>query len=415
MKILYLNPDRGIPVLGDKGASVHVREFVSGAAALGHNVVLGCATLGTGNAAPPARILRFEVPTDDVALSDACRVFGLSLEYLGDVAARRELELLAYDCGLAQRVLSELARIKFEPDVIYERHALFSSMGAAVAARLGVPRILEVNAPIVKEQARFRGLLFTGLALRKEAESYLKADVTIAVSQAVAAHIRTVIRSMGAVRVVGNGVNMARFKSNGSREKLRRRLGLTDEPVIGFIGSFKAWHGVNSLFDAFEVVLRKHPTAALVALGDGPERAALHARAAAAPHSRQIIFPGKVPHAEIPDWLAAMDLTAAPYLPQSDFYFSPLKIIESLAAARPVVAPCIGQITELVQDGETGVLFAPGSVAGCAEAICTLLDEPERRTEMGAAGRRFAAGRDWTHVVQEILSFVGSPVVELRA
>jgi glycosyltransferase involved in cell wall biosynthesis len=405
MKILYLNPDRGIPVLGDKGASVHVRAFVSGAAALGHEVVLACATLGSGNPAPPARIMLMQVPTEEEILNEACRDLGLGADLLSIPAARREIERLAYDQALPERVLRELDRMEFEPDVIYERHALFSRAGAVIAATLGVPRILEVNAPLVDEQARHRTLVLTGLALEREAESYRKTDSIIAVSEAVAAHVGAAIGSRGKVRVLSNGVDIGRFDRSGRREQFRTQLGVGEEPVIGFIGSFKAWHGVEDLLDAFELVLRRHPAAKLVAVGDGPELPVLRARAAAAPYTGQVTFAGKVPHAEIPDWLAAMDLTAAPYLSQENFYFSPLKIVESLAAARPVVAPCIGQIAELVSDGQTGLLFAPGSVAGCAEAICALLDDPARRIEMGAAGRRFAAGRDWTNVVRQGLAF----------
>jgi len=398
-------------VLGDKGASVHVREFVSGAAALGHEVVLVCATLGSGNPAPPARILLVQVPTEDKILNEACRDLGLDADFATSVAARREFERLAYDRVLPERVWRSLAEMGFEPDVIYERHALFSRAGAIIAAALGVPRILEVNAPLVDEQVRHRTLVFVDLALEREAESYRKADSIIAVSEAVAAHIGSVIGSRRKVRVLSNGVDIARFDRSGRRKQFRAQLGLGEEPVIGFIGSFKAWHGVEGLLDAFELVLRRHSAAKLIAVGDGPELPALRARAAAAPYASQVMFAGKVPHDEIPDWLAAMDLTAAPYLPQENFYFSPLKIVESLAAARPVVAPCIGQIAELVTHGQTGLLFAPGSVVGCAEAICALLDAPGRRIEMGAAGRCFAAGRDWTNVVRQVLSFA-QPLAE---
>lgn len=415
MKVLYLNPDRGIPVLGDKGASVHVREFVTGATALGHDVVLACARLGSGNAPPPARILPLEVRDDNAFLEDACRLLGLESHYLGNPTARREIVLLAYDLGLPERLLLDLATMGFAPDVLYERHTLFSSSGATIAAHLGVPRILEVNAPLVAEQATHRGLFLTDLALTKEAESYRNADVIIAVSEAVAAHVRSVTRSTGEVRVIANGVDVARFGSTGSRQMIRTQLGLGDEEVVGFVGSFKTWHGVGQLLEAFERVLRKHPNARLIALGDGPELPALRTRAASSAYASQILFPGRVPHCEIPHWLAAMDLTVAPYLPQEDFYFSPLKIVESLAAARPVVAPRIGQIADLIADGTTGLLYTPGSVEGCAEAICTLLNEPDRCAAMGQAGRRLAIGRDWKNVVAQVLASIDSPIVEQSA
>ena len=411
MKILYFNPDRGIPVLGDKGASVHVREFVAAAAALGHEVVLVCATLGSGNASPAVRILHLAVPTHEEVLLKACRKCNVEVEHLENSVARRELTLLAYDQDLAGRVLIDLAQTGFQPDLVYERHALFSSAGAKIAAVLSIPRILEVNAPLVAEQTQFRSLFLTQLAREMEAESYSKADVVVAVSEAVAAHVRSVT-TLPRLRVVANGVDTLRFNCTDRRGAIRMQLGLGEEAVIGFIGSFKVWHGVDTLLDAFDIVRRKHPTAKLIALGDGPELAALRARAASSAYAHQLIFPGRVSHFDIPEWLAAMDLTVAPYRPQEPFYFSPLKIVESLAAARPVVAPRIGQVAELVSHGNRGLLYPPGSVSGCAAAIGALLDEPARRIDMGNAGRRFAAGQDWRTIVARVLAYVEPHVSE---
>lgn len=412
MKLLYLSPDRGIPALGDKGASVHVREFVSAAAALGHEVVLACATLGAGNAAPCARLLELPVQADDAALRDACAAYGLDPDYLENPVARRELERIAYDRGLASRLLRALAHIEFEPDVLYERHALFSSSGSSIAAALGVPRILEVNAPLVVEHATFRGLVLRELALLHEAESFAFPAAIIAVSDSVAAHVRSRSRTRSPIQVVANGVDVGKFQVVVDPQKIRARLGLSPGPVVGFIGSFKPWHGVDQLLDAFGIVLASHPRATLVAIGEGPELPALRDRALEAGYAANVVFPGRVPHEDIPQWLAAMDLTVAPYIPQPDFYFSPLKIVESLAAGKPVVAPRLGQIVELLGDGTAGTLYTPGSVEECAEAICSLLDDPVGRADTGDVCRRLAAGRDWKAIVKRILASADAVVAE---
>src|SRR5450631_4508524 len=138
MKILYINTDQGIPVLGDKGASVHVRAFISAAAELGHEVVLACSNLGQGNPPPPARIIHLETRVDEAAALEECLKLALPTSEFGDPAIRREVERLSNDRALAARLLAELGTIGFEPDLIYERHALFSQSGTRVAAELGV-------------------------------------------------------------------------------------------------------------------------------------------------------------------------------------------------------------------------------------------------------------------------------------
>jgi glycosyltransferase involved in cell wall biosynthesis len=309
-------------------------------------------------------------------------------------------------------LLRELAQIEFEPDALYERHALFSSSGSSIAAALGIPRILEVNAPLVVEHATFRGLVLRELALMHEAESFAFPAAIIAVSDPVAAHVRSRSRTRSPIQVVANGVDVGKFQVAVDAQTIRARLGLGPGPVVGFIGSFKPWHGVDQLLDAFGIVLASHPRATLVAIGEGPGLPALRDRALRAGYAANVVFPGRVPHEDIPQWLAAMDLTVAPYVPQADFYFSPLKIVESLAAGKPVVAPRLGQIVELLGDGTAGALYAAGSVEECAEAICSMLDDPGGRAAMGDVCRRLAAGRDWKVIVKRILASADAVVAE---
>jgi glycosyltransferase involved in cell wall biosynthesis len=403
MKILYIHVDHGIPILGDKGASVHVRAFISAATALGHDVVLACATLGAGNPPPPARIIQISVESNDATLAGECAACGVPAATLADPLLRREIERLAYDRALPSRLIAELDANLFRPDIIYERHALFHQAGTVIATALGVPRLLEVNAPLVAEQARYRGLRLVDAALAAEAASYRGADAIIAVSEAVAAHVRSVIGATEQVHVIPNGVDLAQFSLPNHARNIRSGLGIGAGPVIGFIGSFKPWHGMGFLLDAFEILAAKRPEVSLIAVGDGPDLPAARARAAESGLARRVFLPGRIAHASIPSWLNAMDMTVAPYLPQPDFYFSPLKIVESLAAGKPVVAPRIGQIPDLVADGDTGLLFPPGDAVAFGHAMCTLIDDPDRRLAMGQAARRLAAGRGWSAVVRRVL------------
>lgn len=404
MKILYLNPDRGIPVLGDKGASVHVREFVAAAAELGHEVVLACAALGSGNPAPVERILCVEYNSTDAELREECSRLGLPVSMLSDLTLRREVSRLAYDRTLPARLSAQLSSIGFTPDLVYERHALFHRAGIRVARQFGVPRLLEVNAPLVDEQRQFRGLQLESEAQAAEQDSYRGADAIIAVSDAVAAHVSAVLGSDRTVHVLPNGVNLARFGKHEGGGAIRAQLGMGDEPVLGFIGSFKPWHGMMFLLEVFRALHELRPHVRLVAVGEGPEWEAIRQRVSEWGLDGVVSLPGRVPHAEIPAWLDAIDVSVAPYLPHADFYFSPLKIIESMAAGRAVVAPRIGQIVDLVDDRKTGRLYAPGDAVGCAKALLELIDIPDQRRSMGRAAEREAASHSWWHVVEQALS-----------
>jgi glycosyltransferase involved in cell wall biosynthesis len=415
MKILYLNTDRGIPVLGDKGASVHVRAFTRAAAALGHEVVLACASLGRGNPEPPAHVIHLGIVADEARILEECARRELPTSDLNDPIFRRELECLCHDRALPGRLLAELDRIAFKPDLVYERHALFHESGVRIAEELGVPRMLEVNAPLVAEQAKYRGLRLARAAISAESQSYRAAAAIIAVSDAVASHIQTAFGPMDKLHVIPNGVDLDLFSLTGGGADIRNRFGLGSGVVIGFVGSFKPWHGIGLLLDVFETLVRNRPELRLVAVGDGPELAMARERAATPALAGRVVLPGRISHADIPTWMTAMDMTVAPYLPQPDFYFSPMKIVESLAAGRPVVAPRVGQIPELVREGETGLLYAPGDALALGDALTMLIDDPGRRRSMGESARGFAVGRSWGAVVRRILELAPKNKSELAA
>jgi glycosyltransferase involved in cell wall biosynthesis len=410
VRMLYLNFDRGIPLLGDKGASVHVREFVRAACELEHEVLLICAKLGSGNSAPPAEIL--ELPLEGLSEATQSPV-GLAAS---DTRAQdllrvvQELTKLVYDSQVGERVLAAVAARKFRPDLLYERHALFSTAGVKIAAQLGCPRILEVNAPLVEEQKRFRGLSLESQARRMELESFRGADAIVAVSERVRSYVHASAGvSPDRIHVLPNGVDVERFAYWRGRHELRKRLGYeAGDCAVAFIGSFKPWHGTGFLLEVFEGLAAIRPCARLIAVGDGPERASLGVRVASSSYRDRVCLPGRIPHAEIPSWVAAADIMVAPYQALEDFYFSPLKVLEALAGGKPVIAPRLGQLIDLVEHGKTGLLYPPGDVAACREAIRSLIDDPARRHAMGIAARAAAAGQSWQNNVRRVLEILAT-------
>lgn len=416
MNILYLNPDRGIPVLGDKGASVHVREFVTALAQRGHETLLVCATLGEGNEPPPASLVEIAPEHNDTDLVREAAERGISGNTATDRILRRELARLHYDRYFVDRVLDVLASTGFRPDAIYERHALFHSAGATLAQTLGIPRLLEVNAPLIQEQEKFRGLSCKAVATEAENLSFCGAEAIIAVSDEVAGYIASTGIRSDVIHAIANGVDTARFHPEAGGGAIRKRYDLDDDPVIGFIGSFKPWHGVGFLIDAFATMAQIHSDLRLLCVGEGPELDMARQGIVAHGLEYRAVFTGRVPHAEIPAHLAAMDISIAPYLPSPDFYFSPLKVVESLAAGTPVVAARLGQLEELIDHGETGLLFTPGSSADLVQKTLELLINPALRRDMSKRARARAETEfGWDRVVTQVVAEAHRLILQQRA
>jgi len=360
VRLVYICADEGIPLLGSKGASAHLRNVCAALAARGHAVTIACRRLGEGNLPPP------EVTVDVMPAAE-----GDQTRWLADVLRRT---------GAA---------------AVLERYSLSSGPGRTASRELGLPLVLEVNAPLVDEAARFRGLTDVLTWRRREREQLANADFVIAVSQPLAVHAVACGVPRERVSVVPNGVDLAGF-TNGDGSAVRRRYGLEGTFVAGFCGSLKPWHGVADLIEATALLPAE---VALLVVGDGRRRAELEDHVRARGLAGRVVLTGSVPHRDVPAHLAAMDVGVAPYAAQENFYFSPLKVVEYCAAGLPVVVTDQGEMSALAQ---AALLVPPGDVAALAEAIATLAADPPRRAAMAAAARRLAAGRDWSAVAERV-------------
>jgi glycosyltransferase involved in cell wall biosynthesis len=279
-------------------------------------------------------------------------------------------------------------------DAVLERYSLRGGSALEAAADLGLPGALEVNAPLVEEAARFRGLKDVASWRKKERSALAGAQLLIVVSTALREHAV----ASGAVRqritLIPNGVDLESFGRGGGPE-VRARLGLGTEIVVGFAGSLKPWHGVRSLVDAMSGM---PPGYRLLVVGEGPERAALEQQASQI--GVRAIFTGAVPHAQVPGLLDAMDIAVAPFEPMPDFYFSPLKVVEYMAAGLAIVATRQGDLPELLADA--GLLVPPGEVEGLRAALLRLGEDIELRRRLGTAARDRAGKLGWDSVAERV-------------
>jgi len=379
MRIAYICADPGVPVFGSKGCSVHVQEGVRALMCLGAKITLFARTTGGEAPADFRDILVYPLPP-------------LPIE------GTKERERAAF---LGNDALTRLLGLHGPYDLIYERYSLWNYAGMAYAQDHFIPGILEVNAPLIDEQARHRELVHRSTAEMVARRVFNDAASLVAVSDEVATYLRTYTPENGRIIVVPNGVNLDRFKPRAPEGKKRFF-------TIGFIGTLKPWHGMMVLTEAFDLFRKQHADARLLIVGDGPEREAIAEDLAARECDHLAVVTGKVDPGRVPSLIATMDVAVAPYPRQEGFYFSPLKIFEYMACGVPVVASRIGQIPRYVEDGKTGLLCPPGDALAIARALERLYDDPALRQSLGRnACARMAENHSWTTIFSRILNHSG--------
>jgi len=268
------------------------------------------------------------------------------------------------------------------------------------ACRRDIASVLEVNAPLIEEQAVHRSLIDRVRAEEIAIQAFASARAIVAVSQEIANYVESFPATKGRVHVIPNGVDARRFSA-----RVKAALPAPDVFTIGFVGTLKPWHGLAILVEAFQLLRRKHANTRLLIIGDGPERERLMANLAARGLRQAAHFTGAVDPTEIPALLQSTDVAVAPYDDTPGFYFSPLKVYEYMAAGLPVVASRVGQLESVIQHGETGLVCEPGNARSLADNIGTLMEHQSLRRKLGRKARRYVLRHHtWDSVVQRILN-----------
>jgi glycosyltransferase involved in cell wall biosynthesis len=317
---------------------------------------------------------------------------------------RQELRNLLYNLTLYDKARDDLRAHRV--DFIYERYALFSYAGVRLARELGVPHILEVNAPLAYEQEKMRGLEMKELAREAERRIFRETGRVIVVSRQLQEFVASCGVPESRIHILPNAVDPQRFAplDDGHENSVRAQYQLRGKRVIGFVGSLKPWHGTETLLEAFRSLHAQAPGTHLLIVGDGPGREALEQYAQSDGLNGAVTFPGNVPYDEIPHYLAAMDVTVAPYIPNENFYFSPIKIFEYMMMAKPVVAGRIGQVEEMIADGETGLLYEPGNIEQLTAALTRLASDAELSRRIGAKAKAWVQQeRTWDNNARQVI------------
>ena len=289
------------------------------------------------------------------------------------------------------------------PDVIHAHSPVLNALPSLwVGRRRRLPVVYEMRASW-EDAAVDHGTTTEG-SLRYRASRFLESLALRRADQVttICEGLRNDIASRGIpaerITVIPNAVDVALFRFRVEPDAaLRRSLGLDGMTVLGFAGSFYGYEGLDLLIEAVRRMLPRQPRLRLLLVGGGPQEGKLKAQVAAAGLHDQVIFTGRVPHAEVQRYYELIDVLAYPRLPiRLTELVTPLKPLEAMAQGRMFVASDVGGHRELVRHGETGFLFPAGDPVALATALDDVLGKRSLWPQIAAQARRFVeVERTW--------------------
>jgi len=372
MKIAYFSY-----VYGEDGGTVHTREFLNALTSMGHEVETLWQNQGPAGEERSTTWRRMRA----VLKNRFSRWLHEPREVLLNVPfLLREFRFLR----------------AVRPDVLIVRQSFAKISGVLLGRWLGIPTLLEVNAPGTLESNRYYHeywhLPLLPAALERWAVRH--ADGVVTVSEALRDYLSRVHRiPAGWITVNPNGADTDRFDRARAAPPASWQLP-EGSTIVGFCASFQEFHGMEELLAVISG-LADLPRLHFLLVGDGPARPRIEGKLRDMNHAGRVSLVGRVAHESVPSYLATMDIGI---MPRSNFYGSPIKVIEYMAMGMPVVAPRLGPLCEVVDHEVQGLLFEPDNVAELVEKVRLLVTRPDLRSRMGAAARaRVLRDLTWRH------------------
>lgn len=297
---------------------------------------------------------------------------------------------------------------QLHPGILHAHSPVLNVIPALrVGRRRGVPVVYEIRA-FWEDAAVDHGTTHEGsmrYRLTRALETWALKRVAHAFTICDGLRRDIIARGIDASRltVVPNAVDIASFQLSGTPlPELKARYGLDGATVLGFVGSFYAYEGLDLLLDALPAMLAARGDLRLLLVGGGPQEANLKAQAERLGVADRVVFTGRVPHAEVGRYYDLIDLLVYPrHSMRLTELVTPLKPLEAMAQGRVFVASDVGGHRELVRDGVTGRLFRADSASALASAVADMLARRESWNDFRTAGRRFVeCERNWRGSVE---------------
>jgi PEP-CTERM/exosortase A-associated glycosyltransferase len=341
--------------------------------------------------------LRHEADGPEIEEADGL-TFHRTAGAAGGLAGMREWREVGQFASAIDRLVSE-----WRPDILHAHSpALCGHAALRVANRRKIPLVYEIRAfwedAAVGNGTGHEGSIRYRLSRTLENRVVAGADAVFTICHGLRDDLIARGFDGGKIGISPNGVDMALFGEPVARDDtLAAELGITSGPVIGFIGSFYDYEGLDDLIAAMPRLCERRPGTQLLLVGGGPMDESLRAQAAASPARDAIHFTGRVPHSQVERYYSLVDILAYPRKrSRLTDLVTPLKPLEAMAQQRLVAASDVGGHRELICDGENGVLFPPDDPDGLADALANFA---ERRASWAAmrerARRHVSENHDW--------------------
>jgi PEP-CTERM/exosortase A-associated glycosyltransferase len=304
--------------------------------------------------------------------------------------------------GAIESRLFELAKT-LRPDVIHAHSPVLDAVPAIrVGRKQGIPVVYEIRAfwedAAVDHGTTREGSLRYRLTRALETWAVKNADAVTVICEGLRQDLVARGIEPGKITVIPNAVDIDKFSVGGKADpELKMKLGLGTSRVLGFIGSFYAYEGLDLLLDALPAILKQMPDVKVLLVGGGPQELALKQQVMALDVKERVIFTGRVPHGEVNRYYDLIDvLVYARHPMRLTELVTPLKPLEAMAQGRLMVASDVGGHKELIDDGKTGVLFRAGQADDLASKVVGLLQDESGWDGMKRNGRAFVESeRNW--------------------
>lgn len=319
----------------------------------------------------------------------------------------------------ALEVRLEAVARHIQPDVLHAHSPVLNALPALkVGRRLGIPVVYEIRAfwedAAVDHGTTHEGSLRYRATRAMETRAVRGVDAVTTICEGLRSDLEGRGIDAGKITVIPNAVDVETFSFGVEPDlALKRELGFDGKRVLGFIGSFYAYEGLDLLLRALPQVLRQAPDVVVLLTGGGPQDEALRALAAQLGVAEQVRFTGRVPHSDVQRYYNLVDVLVYPRLPMrlTDLV-TPLKPLEAMAQGRLLVASDVGGHRELIRHNETGMLFRAGDVDDLAARVLDLLGMQDQWQRLRENGRRFVEHeRNWRNSVaryREVYGRIGA-------
>ena len=330
------------------------------------------------------------------------RVDGITFHRTQPRAGRGAFDELAGIAAFARSI--DRAVVRFKPDILHAHSPVLDALAALlVARRRGLPLVYEIRAfwedAAVGNGTGREGSLRYRATRALESWAVRRADAVAVICKGLRSDLVSRGVDPAKITVSPNGVDLSLFGAVPPRDDaLAAELRLDGADVVGFIGSFYDYEGLDDLIAAMPALVAARPAARLLLVGGGPMEGALRAQAAASPVADHIRFAGRVPHTQVERYYSLVDVLAYPRKAMRlTELVTPLKPLEAMAQRRLVAASDVGGHRELIRDGDTGTLFAADDPAAIATAIAGMFGDRSGWEARRDRGRAFVEQeRNWS-------------------